>query len=147
MICVGPYKFDLRVHAVISAIEHMELEYKGHIEFVFRLFTDNLASESFKMSLGQFSNVNRTLGEHGRPAYNQSLLIFKFNALFKSTSEGKILTRNVSTIRKKRTEFTSNSMPGLEIFEIDAWFLHIEPNSVNPQIQSTYQYYMGNWKQ
>jgi len=36
---------------------------------------------SLRISAGQFSNVNKTLGEQGRPAYIQSLLIGKFNDL------------------------------------------------------------------
>ena len=64
------------------------------------MFTVSLASESFNISFGQFSKVNKTRGEHGLPAYTHSLLICKLSAFIKSVIDGKSLFLNVSTIRK-----------------------------------------------
>ncbi len=75
--------------------------------------TVSLAS-SFKISFDTFSKVNKTRGEHGRPAYTHSLLIGRFNVLINSIIDGSNLFLKVSTIRKNLIHVISKSIVGFE---------------------------------
>lgn len=66
------------------------------------MITVILASESLSISFGQFSNENKTRGEHGLPAYIHSLVICKLSDFIRSTIDGNNLFRKTSIVRKNR---------------------------------------------
>ena len=101
MIFLNYYKFDPLNYAAFFPLSLFNKLLEILI-FYQCLVTTCFESGDFKISGEQFSKVNKTRGEHGLPAYIQSLLIGNSSDLRTSTIDGNILFLKRSTIRKNR---------------------------------------------